>query len=156
MAGVSRRLVLAAFSTLAATAAFETQLAAQSGTKAASPERVALNGYDPVAYFTEGRAAKGSAEFSATFDGTAYHFKNAQHRALFIADPDRYAPQYKAYCAITIARGAKLEVDPEAFLIWNGKLYMFAGKQGVDMFKQEAAAIVAKAEASWPEVNKRP
>jgi YHS domain-containing protein len=155
MAGASRRLVLAAFSALGASAAFQTRLAAQ-GAKPASPERVALNGYDPVAYFTDGRPAKGSGEFSASFDGTTYHFKNAQHRALFVADPDRYAPQYKAYCAITIARGAKQEVDPEAFLIWNGKLYMFAGKPGVDMFKQEAAAIVAKAESAWPEVNKHP
>ena len=70
--------------------------------------------------------------------------------------PIGYAPQYKAYCAITIARGAKLEVDPEAWLIWNGKLYMFAGKQGIAMFQEEAAAIVAKAELAWPEVNKRP
>jgi YHS domain-containing protein len=156
MAGVSRRLVLAAVSALGASAAFETRLAAQGAAKPPSPERVALNGYDPVAYFTDGRPAKGSTEFSASFDGTTYHFKNAQHRALFVADPDRYAPQYKAYCAITIARGAKMEVDPEAFLIWNGKLYMFAGKPGVAMFQQEAAAIVAKAEAAWPEVNKRP
>lgn len=156
MAGASRRLVLTAFSALGASAAFQTRLAAQGTAKPPSPERVALNGYDPVAYFTDGRPAKGSAEFSASFDGTTYHFKNAQHRALFVADPDRYAPQYKAYCAITITRGAKQEVDPEAFLIWNGKLYMFAGKQGVDMFKAEAAAIVAKAESAWPEVNKRP
>jgi YHS domain-containing protein len=155
MLGVSRRLALAAFSALGASAAFQTQLAAQ-GAKPASPERVALNGYDPVAYFIDGRPAKGSSEFSASFDGTTYHFKNAQHRALFVADPDRYAPQYKAYCAITISRGAKQEVDPEAFLIWNGKLYMFAGKQGIDMFKAEAAAIVAKAEQTWPEVNKKP
>jgi len=155
MAGASRRLVLAAFSALGASAAFQTRLAAQ-GAKPASPERVALNGYDPVAYFTDGRPAKGSAEFSASFDGTTYHFKNAQHRALFVADPDRYAPQYKAYCAITSSRGAKQEVDPEAFLIWNGKLYMFAAKQGIDMFKQDAAAIVAKAGSAWPEVNKHP
>lgn len=156
MAGVSRRLVLAAFSALGASAAFETRLAAQGTAKPPSPERVALNGYDPVAYFTDGRPAKGSTEFSASFDGTTYHFKSAQHRALFVADPDRYAPQYKAYCAITIARGAKMEVDPEAWLIWNGKLYMFAGKQGVAMFQEDAAAIVAKAESAWPEVNKRP
>ena len=155
MGGVSRRSMLAAFSALGATVAFETRLAAQ-GAKPSSGERVALNGYDPVAYFTDGRPVKGSPEFSASFDGTAYQFKNAQHRAMFVADPDRYAPQYKAYCAITISRGAKQEVDPEAFLIWNGKLYMFAGKQGIDMFKAEAAAIVAKAEQTWPEVNKKP
>ena len=156
MAGVFRRLVLGAFSALGASAAFEARLAAQGSTKPPAPERVALNGYDPVAYFTDGRPVKGSTEFSASFDGTTYHFKSAQHRALFVADPDRYAPQYKAYCAITIARGAKLEVDPEAWLIWNGKLYMFAGKQGIAMFQEEAAAIVAKAESAWPEVNKRP
>jgi YHS domain-containing protein len=155
MSGVFRRSVLAAFSALAAGGAFATRLAAQ-GAKPASGDRVALKGYDPVAYFTDGRPVKGSPEFSASFDGTAYQFANAQHRAMFVADPDRYAPQYKAYCAITISRGAKMEVDPESWVIWNGKLYMFAGKQGVDMFRQEAAAIVAKAEAAWPDVNKRP
>jgi YHS domain-containing protein len=155
MGGVSRRVMLASLSALGASAAFETRLAAQ-GAKSPSGERVALNGYDPVAYFTDGRPVKGSPEFSASFDGTAYQFKNAQHRAMFVADPDRYAPQYKAYCAITISRGAKMEVDPEAWLIWNGKLYMFASRQGIAMFQQEAAGIVAKAEAAWPDVNKRP
>src|SRR6185436_4475790 len=118
MASVSRRSMLAAFSALGASVAFGTRLAAQAG-KPPSGERVALNGYDPVAYFTDGRPAKGSPEFSASFDGTAYQFKNAQHRAMFVADPDRYAPQYKAYCANTISRGAKMEVDPEAWVIWN-------------------------------------
>lgn len=153
MVRVSRRSVLAAFSGLGASAAFAAPLAAQ-GAKSSSAERVALKGYDPVAYFTDGRPVKGSPEFSASFDGTAYQFKNAQHRAMFVADPDRYAPQYKAFCAITISRGAKMEVDPEAWTIWNGKLYMFAGQQGVAMFKEQAAAIVAKADESWPAVNK--
>lgn len=155
MASVSRRSVLAACTTLGASAVFGTQLAAQSA-KHTSGERVALKGYDPVAYFTDGRPVKGSPEFSAAFDGTVYQFKSAQHRAMFVADPDRYAPQYKAFCAITISRGAKMEVDPQAWTIWNGKLYMFAGQQGVDMFKEQATAIVAKADQAWPEVNKRP
>jgi hypothetical protein len=153
MAGVFRRSVLTVLPALAAGTVFGTRLAAQ-GAKPPSGERVALKGYDPVAYFTDGRPVKGSPEFSASFDGTAYQFKNAQHRALFVADPDRYAPQYKAFCAITISRGAKMEIDPEAWVIWNGKLYMFGGKQGVDMFRQEAAAIVAKADAAWPEAKK--
>jgi hypothetical protein len=155
MTGVYRRSVLAAFSALGAGTAFATRLTAQ-GAKPASGERVALNGYDPVAYFTDGRPAKGSPEFFASFDGTSYLFKNAEHRAMFVADPDRYAPQYKAFCAITVSRGAKLEADPEAWIIWNGKLYVFQGKQGVSMFQEQAAAIVAKADAAWPEVNKRP
>jgi YHS domain-containing protein len=155
MAGASRRSVLTGVLASAACAAFGAQVAAQDA-KPSSAGRVALNGYDPVAYFTDGRPVKGSPEFSASFDGTAYHFKNAQHRAMFVADPDRYAPQYKAYCAITISRGAKMEVDPEAWLIWNGKLYMFASKQGIAMFQEQATAIVNKAEAAWPDVNKRP
>jgi len=155
MGGFSRRSLFAAFSALGASAAFATRLAAQTG-KPAAEERVALKGYDPVAYFTDGRPEKGSPEFKASFDGTTYQFKDAKHRALFVTDPDRYAPQYKAYCAITISRGAKLEVDPEAWVIWNGKLYVFQGPQGVAMFKEQAATIVAKADAAWPEVNKRP
>lgn len=149
MLGFSRRLMLAALSALGASAPFGSRLAAQSA-KPASAERIALSGYDPVAYFTDARPEKGMPEFSASFDGATYLFKNAGHRRMFIADPDRYAPQYQAWCAMSVSRGIKVEADPEAWVISDGKLYVFAAKQGVAIFRDQAATVVHKAQEVWP------
>src|SRR5205823_5722753 len=115
-----------------------------------------LSGYDPVAYFTDGHPEKGSAEFAAAFDGATYWFKNAEHRGLFVADPDRYAPQFHGYCAINVSRGGKYEADPQAWVIADGKLYVFGGKEGIPIFQQQTASIVQKAVETWPELRKQP
>jgi hypothetical protein len=131
--------------------------AGAAGEVAPEPDRrVALRGYDPVAYFTEGRPEKGSPAFSAEFDHAIYWFKTPEHRALFLSDPDRYAPQYAGYCAVTIARGAKLEADPEAWTISDGRLYVFGAPKGVAMFHQQMAGIVEQANANWPALQKAP
>src|SRR5689334_6023954 len=96
-----------------------------TGAGQAAEHRVGLRGYDPVNYFTEGRPAKGSEQFTASFDEVTYWFKNAENRALFVKDPERYAPQFKGFCAIDLSRGLKTEPDPEAWTIANGKLYVF-------------------------------
>ena len=151
----SRRSVLVALPMLGAIAAHGAPLAAE----AASPvpeKRVALSGYDPVAYFTEGHPEKGLAEYSAAFDDATYWFKSAEHRAMFVADPDHYAPQFKGYCTIMVSRGVKQEADPEAWAIADGKLYVFWVKQGVPLFEQQTASITEKAAANWPELRKQP
>src|SRR5437899_1768733 len=104
MDDISRRVVIGAATALAALAP-RTILAAEPG--AARGERIALKGYDPVSYFTAGKPEQGSAEHQASYDGVTYWFRNADHRARFLADPDRYAPQFHAYCAINVSRGAK-------------------------------------------------
>ena len=83
--------------------------------QAESAGRTALWGYDPVSYFTAGRPEQGSAEFSFQFDDTTYWFASEEHRRMFAADPEHYAPQFKGYCALSVARGLKVEVDPEAW-----------------------------------------
>ena len=76
---------------------------------------VAIMGYDTVAYFTEGRAMKGSEEFSYEWLGTPWHFANAKHRELFIGDPTKYAPQYGGYCVGEVAfNGATINIDPRS------------------------------------------
>jgi hypothetical protein len=121
------------------------------------PERrLALGGYDPVAYFTDGRALKGSPEFSSGFDDALYWFTGAEHRDMFAADPDHYAPQYGGHCAIAIAWGSLAEPDPEAWTIAEGKLYVFAAKQGVALFQQQAGNIVVKANENWRQLRSRP
>ena len=153
MTNLSRRALLATIFVLGAIAPISGSLAADDYSPAL---RVALRGYDPVAYFKEARPVKGSAEFSATFDDEVYWFKNADHQAMFVADPDRYAPQYDGFCAIGVSRGRVLDPDPEAWTISDGKLYVFHKKAGVALFQQQGPAIVAQATANWPGLVKRP
>jgi YHS domain-containing protein len=91
-------------------------------------KRMALQGYDPVSYFTNGRPEKGSPEFTAAFDDATYWFKSAEHRAMFAADPERYAPQFGGFCAISLTRGEVVEPDPESWVIADGKLSCSARK----------------------------
>jgi YHS domain-containing protein len=120
--------------------------AAEDGQQTA---RVALKGYDPVAYFVDGRPVKGLPAFSFTFDDAMYHFASAEHQKMFAADPDRYAPRYSGYCAVALSQGMKLEVDPHSWAISNGRLYVFAGKEGSSIFAENTVGIIAKADANW-------
>ncbi len=155
MIDFSRRALLATILVLGAIAPLRAALAADNSSPAAGL-RLALRGYDPVSYFQVGRPEKGSAEFSAPFDDAVYWFKNADHQAMFVADPDSYAPQYGGRCAIGVSRGRVLEPDPEAWTISDGKLYVFHSKSGVPLFQQQTAAIVEQATANWPGLYKRP
>ena len=155
MRNISRRSILLGLPILVTIGYGRASRAAED----ASPvpeKRLALSGYDPVSYFTEGHPEKGSAEYSAAFDDATYWFKSAEHRAMFVADPDHYAPQFKGYCTIMVSRGVKQEADPEAWAIADGKLYVFSVKQGVPLFEQQTASITEKAAANWPELRKQP
>jgi hypothetical protein len=115
--------------------------------------RVVLSGYDPVSYFTEGKPEKGLAELSASYDNGTYWFKNADHRAMFVANPDRYAPQFGGLCAIDLSHGIKTEPDPEAWTIADGKLYVFSDKRGTSFFAEQRSSIVEAAAKNWPTVK---
>jgi len=144
MTNLSRRSILIGLPTLVAFAA------------AAEEKRLALKGYDPISYFTEGRPEQGSAEYQAAFDDATYWFKNAEHRAMFVSDPDHYAPQFRGYCTVYLSHGEKYEADPEAWTIADGKLYVFAGKQAVPMFEAQTASIVEKASDNWAKLRNTP
>jgi YHS domain-containing protein len=111
--------------------------------------RVAIEGYDPVAYFTDSRPVKGSPAFSSEFDDVVYYFVNAEHKKMFAADPDRYAPQYSGYCAAALSKGYKATIDPASWTISNGKLYVFHSKDGLSLFAEDSAGMIAKADAHW-------
>src|SRR5262245_15750224 len=112
--------------------------------------RIALSGYDPVSYFEDSGPAKGSREFWFAYDDVVYIFRSAEHRAQFAADPERYAPQYAGYCAGGVSRGLKVEPNPEAWLIANGKLYMVLNKDRVSYFKSHIDDVAGKANSNWP------
>ena len=151
MHALLRRSVIGALAGLIAAPAL---LAAEMDT--ATGKRVALQGYDPVSYFTNGRPEKGSPQFSAAFDDATYWFKTAEHQAMFVADAQRYAPQFGGFCAINLSRGAKLEADPEAWVIADGRLYVFGAKEGVPIFRRQTASIVDKASENWAELRRTP
>jgi YHS domain-containing protein len=107
----------------------------------ADPIRVVLKGHDPVAYFTEGKPVKGDAKFSYDFDDQRYHFASAKHRAMFVADPDKYVPQFGGYCTGSMSRGVRNEGNPEAWVMVDGKLYVFGAKDSEMAAKHRAAAL---------------
>ncbi|ACP22417.1 hypothetical protein NGR_b09630 (plasmid) [Sinorhizobium fredii NGR234] len=114
---------------------------------------VAIMGYDTVAYFTEGKATKGSEKFSYEWLGTPWHFANAKHREMFISEPTKYAPQYGGYCAGEVAFGSvTVNIDPEAFKIIDGKLYLIYDKKHAEGFAADTEDVVAKADGNWPKV----
>lgn len=112
-------------------------------------KRVALSGHDPVSYFVNGRPEKGSREFWVPFDDAVYLFSSAKHRELFVADPERYAPQYHGYCTMKVSEGERAEADPEAWTIVGGKLYVFRSKKGLARFNEDRAGFLTKANAAW-------
>ena len=152
---LSRRVVLTILAALSIVAPLNVSQAA--GDEPSQPKmRVALKGYDTVSYFTVGRPEKGSPEFSTTFDDAVYWFKSAEHRDMFAADPDRYAPQFGGFCAIALSHDFKHEPDPEAWAILDGKLYVFGAKRGMPVFAEQSAAIVEKATKNSAEQRQRP
>ena len=154
MSNVPRRVFLMTAASAMAVVAGAEFGAAQTGSPPAG-RRTALSGYDPVAYFTEGRAQKGVDAFWFAFDDAIYLFRDAAHRAMFAADPERYAPQYAGFCAGGISKGYKVEPDPEAWAILNGKLFVFQFKDRVADFKRDLS-FIEKANANWPGLHDAP
>jgi YHS domain-containing protein len=115
---------------------------------------VALKGYDPVAYFTEGKAVQGSDQFSSQYQGATYKFESAANRDAFVANPAKYAPQYGGYCAYGVAHGDKADVDPDAFTVVNGKLYMNYNKAVRFLWKRNIPGNITKADQNWPDLSK--
>jgi YHS domain-containing protein len=117
---------------------------------------VAIMGYDPVAYFTDSRAVKGSEKYSYDWLGTPWHFASAEHQEMFKADPIKYAPQYGGYCAGEVVGGSvTVNIDPNAFKIIDGKLYLIYDVPHADDFAAHASENVTAADANWPKVKGR-
>jgi hypothetical protein len=102
-------------------------------------------GYDPVAYFTDGKPRRGLPEFEYEWDEYRYRFSSVEHRDLFKADPVRYAPQFANFCAMSLAQSEIVEANPEYWLISDGRLYIFGKSIGPDLFQKNLAENVARA-----------
>jgi len=113
---------------------------------------LAIKGYDPVAYFTEGKPTLGLPEFEFQWDEHRYRFTSAEHLDRFKAEPVRYAPQFGNYCAMALSKGEIVEANPENWLVSDGKLYVFgkAAPAGPALFQKDLAGNITKANQNRP------
>ena len=116
---------------------------------AQTPEvKTAVKGYDVVAYFTLGKATKGDPAISHVWDGIRYLFSSVEHRRLFEGNPDKYAPQFNGHCSSALAEGAKIEADPEYWVLSDGRLFLFSGAGGPDMLRNDPS-MASIAQENW-------
>ena len=143
-------LLLAAFITGCA------QADRDAGVVLATPAGVAIEGYDPVAYFTVGSPTRGEPGFALQHAGATWWFASAEHRDLFESDPEKYAPAYGGWCAYGMAEGYAAETDPvNGWTIHEGRLYLNWDAEISSAWNAERAQYLEKSEANWPEVNRQ-
>jgi len=112
----------------------------------------AINGYDTVAYFTDGEPVEGRADIVVMWKGVIWQFASQAHREAFEADPRAYAPQYGGYCAYGVSLGYRDSTEPEAWHINSGKLYLVRTPYVRSLWKRDMAEYIARADANWPAV----
>lgn len=113
-------------------------------------EGVAIQGYDPVAFFTENRPVKGNTQFQSEYHGAKYYFASTDHKAAFDQEPAKYEPQFGGYCAYGASRGKRAPVKIEAWQIVNGRLLMQYDLDVKDKFNQDQSGNLQKADQNWP------
>jgi len=115
-----------------------------------SADGAAIGGYDPVAYFTREEPVAGKPELTADYQGATWRFASAENRDLFVADPAKYAPQYGGYCAWAVSQGYTAQVDPEAWSVRDGKLYLNYSKVIRARWALNKDGNIAAADSNWP------
>lgn len=110
---------------------------------------VILKGYDPVAYFTQKKAVKGSPKYQTTYQGATYYFSSVADLATFKKSPSKYVPQYGGFCASGMANRQANDSDPTVFFVIKGKLYVCASSEAGQGFQSNAPANVKKADDNW-------
>lgn len=118
--------------------------------------KVAIQGYDPVAYFTLKKAVKGKSNFATTYEGVVYNFSSQANKDLFVKNPASYEPQYGGWCAFAMGDyGEKVEINPETFKILNGKLYLFYNaffNNTLKSWNKNETNLMKKADVNWKKV----
>lgn len=117
---------------------------------------LAIQGYDPVAYFTLNAPTKGDSQYTASYQGATYWFSSANHQSLFKADPAKYAPQYGGYCAFGVSKEKKYSIEPEAFEIVDGKLYLNLNKKVQSIWTKNSQELIVDANGNWQEIQNTP
>jgi hypothetical protein len=128
---------------------------------AATTERVVVNrytglaieGYDPVAYFVDSRPMVGRPDFEASKSGAVWRFRNEGNRASFVAHPDIYGPQFGGYDPIDLARGVTVAGNPRFWLVAGQRLYLFSREDHRDAFIADPAGTLQDANSRWPQLE---
>jgi YHS domain-containing protein len=119
-------------------------------------EGIALQGFDPVAYFDGGTPTKGKPAIFASYGGARYLFATEIHRRAFLKDPGKYAPEFGGYCVVGAAYGEKVDVDPETGKVVDGKLYMNNSPKSLAIFQKDEQGTITKAQSRWTSVKDKP
>ncbi|MEL6644802.1 MAG: YHS domain-containing (seleno)protein [Pseudomonadota bacterium] len=148
---ITRRHALGLIAAVPATAVLATRV------KAATPQTyaengIAIDGTDPVAYFTEGGPVAGDPGITLDWNGATWRFSTADNRAMFEADPEAFAPQYGGYCAFAVSQGYTASTVPQAWTIHDNKLYLNFSRSVRRRWERDIPGHVAKANANWPAV----
>jgi len=130
-------------------------IAAASRVAAAEPETfqidgLALRGYDPVGYFTDGAPVQGSADFTTDYKGATWQFASAANRDAFLADPAKYGAIFGGYCAFAASKGYLAPTVPEAWTVYEDRLYMNFSLRARELWLQDVPGNIAKGLANWP------
>ncbi|WP_455371173.1 YHS domain-containing (seleno)protein [Petrachloros mirabilis] len=112
-----------------------------------------LSGYDPVAYFTDGKPIRGSGYHVAVHEGVTYAFASAEHQKMFKADPEKYLPAYGGYCAYGVAVGKKFVANPDVWKVLNGRLYLNLDRDIQMKWEQDIHGNIKKAEHNWVDIK---
>ena len=136
--------------------------AGPTATIAATTERIvvdwnsglAIGGYDPVAFFTDGRPIAGRAEFELRYAGAIWRFRNTGNLAAFAATPAIYMPQFGGYDPLGVVRGIAVAGNPNVWLISGERLYLFYDRARLERFAADSERFIADAERRWPEVQR--
>ena len=119
-------------------------------------KNVAIQGYDPVAYFKQGKAVKGKKEVTSSFEGVIYNFSSTVNKELFVKNPSAYEPQYGGWCAFAMGDSAeKVDINPQTFKIIDGKLYLFYNaffNNTLKSWNKNQVGYKANADANWKKI----
>lgn len=111
---------------------------------------LALQGYDPVAYFEGGKPTRGTKKLLASYGGARYLFASEAHRKLFLENPKKYVPEYGGFCAAGASYGEKVDIDPETGKVVDGKLYLNNGQKALEFFDRDTPNTILRANEKWP------
>lgn len=112
----------------------------------------AIKGYDTVAYFTQEKPVEGKEGITAEYQGVTWRFVSEENKALFEKNPEKYAPQYGGYCAYAMSRGDFAKIEPEAWIIINGKLYLNYNSKIQKEWDEDRLGYIQSANAAWEKV----
>ena len=149
-----RRAALRGFLAIALAAGASLPAAADTQHRVFAENGVAIRGYDPVAYFTDGKPVRGRPEFHHSWRGATWRFASAAHRDRFAAHPDRYAPAYGGFCAWAVSEGYTAPIDPQAWRIVDGRLFLNYDRNIQRRWEAEMAARISRGDANWPRVER--